>query len=154
MVPAHCRYSSRPISVDPVNYLVLPRVVALTVMCPILTAFSDLVGIFEEAAGAHLIDADGNPTDGTPAVVETPVVVENDEDRKARLLELAKSNKIMEKEIKSVANITAGDIREFLDIAAAIPIRPEIQTYPLEDANQAIMELRDNTVKGAKVLLM
>ena len=60
----------------------------------------------------------------------------------------------MEKEIKSVANITAGDIREFLDIAAAIPIRPEIQTYPLEDANQAIMELRDNTVKGAKVLLM
>lgn len=34
------------ISVDPVNYLVLPRVVALTVMCPILTAISDFIGIF------------------------------------------------------------------------------------------------------------
>jgi len=34
------------ISVDPVNYLVLPRVLALTLVCPILTAFSDLVGIF------------------------------------------------------------------------------------------------------------
>jgi len=34
------------ISVDPVNYLVLPRVLALTIMCPILTAFSDLIGIF------------------------------------------------------------------------------------------------------------
>lgn len=34
------------ISVDPVNYLVLPRVVALTLMCPILTAFSDFIGIF------------------------------------------------------------------------------------------------------------
>ncbi len=34
------------ISVDPVNYLVLPRVVALTAMCPLVTAFSDLVGIF------------------------------------------------------------------------------------------------------------
>ena len=34
------------ISVDPVNYLVLPRVLALTLMCPILTGFSNLVGIF------------------------------------------------------------------------------------------------------------
>ena len=34
------------ISVDPVNYLALPRIVALTVMCPILTAISDFVGIF------------------------------------------------------------------------------------------------------------
>ncbi|MCI0690315.1 MAG: ABC transporter permease, partial [Sporichthyaceae bacterium] len=34
------------ISVDPVNYLVLPRVVALTVMCPIMTAFADFIGIF------------------------------------------------------------------------------------------------------------
>jgi len=33
-------------SVDPVNYLVLPRTIALALMCPILTAFSDLVGIF------------------------------------------------------------------------------------------------------------
>ena len=33
-------------SVDPVNYLVLPRVIALAVMCPTLTALSDLIGIF------------------------------------------------------------------------------------------------------------
>ncbi|MEM7202774.1 MAG: ABC transporter permease [Planctomycetota bacterium] len=34
------------ISVDPVNYLVLPRIIAMTIMCPIVTAISDLVGIF------------------------------------------------------------------------------------------------------------
>ena len=59
-----------------------------------------------------------------------------------------------EKEIKSVANITRRDIREFLDIAAAIPIRPETQSYALEDANQALLSLKFEPVKGAKVLLL
>lgn len=60
----------------------------------------------------------------------------------------------MEKEIKSVANITHQDIQEFLQIAAAIPIKPEVKTYKLEDANIALMELKHETVKGAKVLLL
>ena len=59
-----------------------------------------------------------------------------------------------EKEIKSVANITRRDIREFLDIAAAIPIRPETESYPLKDANKALLALKFEPVKGAKVLLL
>ncbi len=60
----------------------------------------------------------------------------------------------MEKEIKSVANISQFDIREFLPIAAEIPIQPEIQTYPLEEANRALLELKHQSVQGAKVLLV
>lgn len=60
----------------------------------------------------------------------------------------------MEKEIKSVANVTARDIAEFLPIAAEIPMRPEVQTYPLEEANRALLELKRGPVRGAKVLLI
>ena len=59
----------------------------------------------------------------------------------------------MEREIKSVANITARDIAEFLEIAASIPIRPQVTRYPLEDANRALLELRAGGTKGAKVLV-
>jgi propanol-preferring alcohol dehydrogenase len=60
----------------------------------------------------------------------------------------------LEKEIKSVANVTRQDVLEFLDLAAAIPIKPEIQEFPLEDANQALMELKRRNIRGAKVLRM
>jgi propanol-preferring alcohol dehydrogenase len=60
----------------------------------------------------------------------------------------------MEREIKTVANVTHYDIEEFLPLAAEIPIRPEINTYRLEDANQALVELKRGRVKGAKVLLI
>lgn len=60
----------------------------------------------------------------------------------------------MEREIKSVANITRRDIAEFLPIAAKIPIRPEITTYSLADANQALVSLKRENVRGAKVLLV
>ena len=59
-----------------------------------------------------------------------------------------------EKEIKSVANITHQDIAEFLPLAAEIPIRPETEVYPLEKANQALMDLREGGIRGAKVLLV
>lgn len=58
----------------------------------------------------------------------------------------------MEKEIKSVANVTSRDLEEFLPIAAAIPLRVEIQEYVLEDANVALAGLRSGHVRGAKVL--
>lgn len=58
----------------------------------------------------------------------------------------------LEKEIKSVANVTGRDIREFLDLAAEIPIRPEFQEYPLKEANRALMELKERKIRGAKVL--
>jgi propanol-preferring alcohol dehydrogenase len=58
----------------------------------------------------------------------------------------------LEKEIKSVANVTRRDISEFLKLAAEIPIRPEVQEYSLEDANSALMELKQRKIRGAKVL--
>jgi len=58
----------------------------------------------------------------------------------------------MEKEVKSVANITRRDVDDFLKLAADIPIIPEIQEYTLEDANTALLELKDRKIRGAKVL--
>jgi propanol-preferring alcohol dehydrogenase len=60
----------------------------------------------------------------------------------------------MEREIKTVANVTHFDIEEFLPLAAEVPIHPEITTYRLEEANRALMELKRGPVKGAKVLVM
>ncbi len=60
----------------------------------------------------------------------------------------------MEKEVKSVANVARADIGEFLQLAAEIPIRPEVQEYPLEDANRALMELKRRRIRGAKVLVV
>jgi len=58
----------------------------------------------------------------------------------------------MEKEIKSVANVTRGDVNEFLTLAAAIPIKPEVEEFPLERANDALIELKNRKIRGAKVL--
>jgi len=58
----------------------------------------------------------------------------------------------MEKEIKSVANVTRSDVREFLEMAAEIPIRPEFQEFDLSEANQALFELKTRKIRGAKVL--
>jgi len=58
----------------------------------------------------------------------------------------------MEKEIKSVANVSPRDVSEFLELAAEIPIRAEIEEYPLEEANRALRELKQGNIKGAKVL--
>jgi propanol-preferring alcohol dehydrogenase len=58
----------------------------------------------------------------------------------------------MEKEIKSVANVTRQDVREFLSLAAEAGIRPEFQEYALEDANRVLVELRQGKIRGAKVL--
>jgi len=58
----------------------------------------------------------------------------------------------LEKEIKSVANVTHFDLEEFLPLAAKIPIRPVVQTYALEQANEALVSLKRGEVEGAKVL--
>jgi len=60
----------------------------------------------------------------------------------------------MEREIKTVANVTQFDIREFLPLAAQIPIRPEVETYSLESANQALVDLKRKPIRGAKVLVV
>ena len=60
----------------------------------------------------------------------------------------------MEREIKSVANVARRDVSEFLQLAAEIPIRPEVEEFPLEEANRALMELKAGRIRGAKVLRM
>jgi len=58
----------------------------------------------------------------------------------------------MEKEMKSVANVTRADVAEFLDLAAEIPIKPEVEIYSLEEANRALLEIKERKIRGAKVL--
>jgi propanol-preferring alcohol dehydrogenase len=79
--------------------------------------------------------------------------IRKEEGDKRELLRLDYSRDLwMEKEIKSVANITRRDVEEFLRMAAEIPIRPEVQEYRLEDANTALLELKERKIRGAKVL--
>jgi len=58
----------------------------------------------------------------------------------------------MEKEIKSVANVSRRDVAEFLALAADMRIKPEIQEFALEEANTALVELKMRKIRGAKVL--
>jgi propanol-preferring alcohol dehydrogenase len=57
-----------------------------------------------------------------------------------------------EKELKSVANITRNDIKEFLNLAAEMDLQPEIQAFALEQANEALIEMKTGKIRGAKVL--
>ena len=57
-----------------------------------------------------------------------------------------------EKEIKSVANITRRDVSEFLALAAEMELKPEVQVFTLEQANEALLELKIGKIRGAKVL--
>lgn len=58
----------------------------------------------------------------------------------------------MEKEIKTVANVTRRDVREFLALAAEINLKPEVEEFELADANRALVELKQKKIRGAKVL--
>ncbi len=58
----------------------------------------------------------------------------------------------MEKEIKSVANVTRKDVQDFLGIAAEIPLTPDVQTYHLEEANNALIDMKRGQIRGAKIL--
>ncbi|MBS3953026.1 MAG: zinc-dependent alcohol dehydrogenase family protein [Methylomicrobium sp.] len=60
----------------------------------------------------------------------------------------------LEKEIKSVANITRVDVIEFLSLAAEMNLQPEVQLFPLEQANEALIELKTGKIRGAKVLVI
>jgi alcohol dehydrogenase, propanol-preferring len=58
----------------------------------------------------------------------------------------------LEKEIKTVANVTRRDVAEFLQLAAEIPIKPDFEEFSFEDANRALVELKEGKIRGAKVL--
>lgn len=57
-----------------------------------------------------------------------------------------------ERQLRSVANLTRGDAREFLSLAAKVPIRTRVTVYALEQANQALDDLRHGRLHGAAVL--
>lgn len=79
--------------------------------------------------------------------------IRKEERDKASLQELRYPEHLwLEKEIKSVANVTRQDVQEFLDLAAAIPLRPEVQLFELSQANEALLELKERKIRGAKVL--
>jgi alcohol dehydrogenase, propanol-preferring len=57
-----------------------------------------------------------------------------------------------ERTIRSVANLTRRDGEEFLDLAARVPVRTTVQTFPLQGANEALQRLRRGEIRGAAVL--
>jgi len=59
-----------------------------------------------------------------------------------------------ERVLRSVANLTRRDGEEFLEIAPRVPVRTEVQLYPLEEANRALADLKAGEVKGAGVLVV
>lgn len=56
------------------------------------------------------------------------------------------------KRLGEVANVARRDVREFLDLAAELRIKPEVREYALEEANQALIDLKTQSVRGAKAL--
>jgi len=54
--------------------------------------------------------------------------------------------------VRSVANYTRQDAREFLELAAAIPVRADVERFPLDGVNDALARIRRGEVHGAAVL--
>ena len=53
-----------------------------------------------------------------------------------------------------MANVTRTDAEEFLSLDAQMQIQPEVQQFRLEEANQALVELKAGKIRGSKVLVM
>lgn len=103
-------------------------------------------------AWTPILGALENLTPGGRLVVNA---IRKEETDKAVLAQLDYSRHLwMEKEIKSVANVTLADVQEFLNLAAELELRPHVQTYPLSAANQALIDLKTRAVTGAKVLVV
>lgn len=130
---------------------------------------------FASSLGAAWTGAiDEVPPDGLDAIIDTTPVwspdmealkclkpggrlvinaIRKEEVDKQALLQLDYASQLwMEKEIKSVANVTRQDVREFLALAAEANIKPDFQEYDLEEANTALFEMKQGKIRGAKVL--
>lgn len=130
---------------------------------------------FSEELGADWAgDTDADPPEKLDCIIDTtpawrPVIralenlvrggrlvinaIRKEEKDKSRLLTMEYQHHLwQEKEIKTVANVTRADIRECLELAAGMRLRPELQEFPLEDANRALGELKERQIRGAKVL--
>ncbi len=81
--------------------------------------------------------------------------IRKEEHDKSALMDLSYAEHLwMEKEIKSVANVTRADVSEFLQIAARANIQPEFQEYELQDSNNALLEIKQGKIYGSKVLVI
>ena len=58
-----------------------------------------------------------------------------------------------ERQIRSVANMTRADAKDFLDLAGKIGIQPRVTTFPLEQANQALAAVKNDSIDGAAVIV-
>ena len=58
-----------------------------------------------------------------------------------------------ERQLRSVANMTRSDARDFLQIAAEIKLRPKVTTFPLDQANEALAAVKNDAVDGAAVIV-
>ena len=58
-----------------------------------------------------------------------------------------------ERQIRSVANMTRQDARDYLQLAAEIGIKPQVQTFPLDQANEALQAVKNETANGPCVIL-
>ncbi|MGH7495602.1 MAG: zinc-dependent alcohol dehydrogenase family protein [bacterium] len=59
-----------------------------------------------------------------------------------------------ERMIRSVANLTRQDGEELLQLAPQVPVKTQVQAFPLEQANEALQNLREGRIHGAAVLVM
>ena len=59
-----------------------------------------------------------------------------------------------ERELRSVANMTRADARDFLQIATEIGLRPKVTPFPLDQANEALIAVKDDSIDGAAVIVM
>ena len=97
-----------------------------------------------------VVEALGNLVPGGRLVINA---IRKEEIDKKYLLKLDYIEHLwMEKEIRSVANVCRRDISEFLQLAAEMRIKPEVQEFELEDANRALIDLKTQRIRGSKVL--
>jgi propanol-preferring alcohol dehydrogenase len=98
-----------------------------------------------------VVEALGNLNPGGRLVINA---IRKEDIDKDYLLRLDYSKHLwMEKEIKSVANVTRKDISQFLALAGDLGLEPEVEEYPLEEANRALVDLKLKRIRGAKVLI-
>ena len=57
-----------------------------------------------------------------------------------------------ERVLRSVANLTRDDAREFLELAPRVPVRTTVRAYPLEEAEEALRALRAGEIEGSAVI--
>ena len=158
------------------NHLVLKLARALYPGSPVLVwARSDAQQQLARSLGAHWAgDTDAWPPFAPRAVIDTTPVyktvlaalerlapggrlvinaIRKESVDQALLAELDYPRHLwLEKEIKSVANVTRRDVADFIELAARHRLLPETRRYPFAQANRALLEMRFGAIHGAKVL--